>query len=130
MGKYGSEKTCFLSYFTQCNYLQFWLDMKIDPLKSDSLTFQKKLFISFNESPLEIMKNAFCFILKAFFVLKILQFLSWLFGQVEKNGFIRKIRLISKFITSQPGQETITIHKLPNNSRSQGNQAMKFGQVT
>ena len=33
-------------------------------------------------------------------------------------------------MTSQPGQQTITIHILPNNSRSKGNQAMKFGQVT
>ena len=31
------------------------------------------------------MKNAFYFILKALFVLKILKFLSWLFGHVEKR---------------------------------------------
>ena len=49
------------------------------------------------------MKNALYFILKAFFVLKIFKFLSQLFGHVEKNGFIRKIRLISKIMTSQPG---------------------------
>ena len=46
-----------------------------------------------------------------------------------KNGLIRKIRLILKFVTSQRGQETITIHKLPNISRSKGNQTMKFGQL-
>ena len=40
------------------------------------------------------------------------------------------MRLISKFIMSQPGKQTITIHKLPNISRSKGNQAMKFGQET
>ena len=49
------------------------------------------------ERPLEMVKNAFSFISKALFVLKIFKFLSWLFGQ---NGFIRKIRLISKFMTS------------------------------
>ena len=32
-------------------------------------------------------------------------------------------------MTSQPGQQTIAIHILPNISRSKGNQAMKFGQV-
>ena len=32
-------------------------------------------------------------------------------------------------MTSQPGQQTITIHILPNTSRSKGNQTMKFGQV-
>ena len=41
----------------------------------------------------------------------------------------RKIKLISKFMTSQPGQQTITIHTLPNNSQSKENQVMKFGQV-
>ena len=32
-------------------------------------------------------------------------------------------------MTSQPGQQTIAIHILPNISRSKGNQAIKFGQV-
>ena len=48
---------------------------------------------------------------------------------MQKNDLIRKIRLISKFLTSHPGQQTITIHKLPNISRNKGNKAMKFGQV-
>ena len=42
------------------------------------------------ESPLKMMKNAIYFTLKPLFVLKI-------------NGLIRKIRLISKFMTSQTG---------------------------
>ena len=46
-----------------------------------------------------------------------------------KNGLIRKIRLILKFLTSQPCSQTIAIHILPNISRSKGNQAMKFGQL-
>ena len=32
-------------------------------------------------------------------------------------------------MTSQPGQQTIAIHILPNISRSKGNQAMKLGQL-
>ena len=32
-------------------------------------------------------------------------------------------------MTSEPGQQTITIHILPNISRSKGNQTMKFGQL-
>ena len=47
----------------------------------------------------------------------------------RKNALIRKIRLISKFMTAQPGQQTVTITILPNISRGKGNQAMKFGQV-
>ena len=49
-----------------------------------TLAFQKQFFfIYFNESPLKMMKNAFCFILKAPFVFKIFKILSWLFGHVE-----------------------------------------------
>ena len=32
-------------------------------------------------------------------------------------------------MTSQPSSETITIHILPNISRSKGNETMKFGQL-
>ena len=46
-----------------------------------------------------------------------------------QNGLIKKIRLISNFMTSQPGKQTIEIHILPNISRSKGNQTMKFGQL-
>ena len=46
-----------------------------------------------------------------------------------KNSLIRKVRLISKFMTSQPGQQTIEIHILPNISRTKDNQTMKFGQL-
>ena len=54
--------------------------------------------------------------------------LFWLFDQVEKQ-LIKKIRLISKFMTSQPGKQTISIHILPNISRSKGNQTIKFVQL-
>ena len=46
-----------------------------------------------------------------------------------KSGLIRKIRLISRSVTSQPGKQTITILILPNISRNKGNQAMKVGQL-
>ena len=32
-------------------------------------------------------------------------------------------------MTSQPGEQTIAIHILPNISRSKGNQTMKLGQL-
>ena len=41
-----------------------------------TLTFQKDCFICFNESPLQMLKNAFYFILKAFFVPTTFKFLS------------------------------------------------------
>ena len=37
------------------------------------------------ERPLKMMKNAFYFTSKAFSVLKIFKFLSWLFGHVSKR---------------------------------------------
>ena len=46
-----------------------------------------------------------------------------------KNGLIRKIKLISKVMTSQPDYQTIAIQILPNISRSKGNQIMKLGQL-
>ena len=55
------------------------------------------------ESPLKVMKNYFYFMLKARLAHKIFEFLSCIFGHVKKPGLIRKIKLISKFITSQPG---------------------------
>ena len=45
--------------------------------KSQTLTFQKKFFfICFDNSPSKMMKNAFYFILKDLFILKIFKFLS------------------------------------------------------
>ena len=46
-----------------------------------------------------------------------------------KNGLDRKIKLISKFMTSQPGKQTIAIHIMSNISRIKDNQTMKFDQL-
>ena len=47
-----------------------------------------------------------------------------------RNGLIRKIRLISRFIMSQPWRkQTIAMHILLNISRNKGNETMKFGQL-
>ena len=50
------------------------------------------------------------------------------FGHVEKR-FDQKDKLISKFMTSQPGKQTITIYIFTNISRSKDSQAMKFGHL-
>ena len=50
-------------------------------------------------------------------------FHTWRYGrfiEIQRNGFIRKIRLISNFMTS------FAIHTLTSISRSKANQAMKF----
>ena len=43
----------------------------------------------FIKSLLEIMRNAFYFILKALFIIKIFRFLSWLFGDVIKTVWLK-----------------------------------------
>ena len=68
-----------------------------------------------------MMKNAFYFTLKAFFVLKIFKFLFWRFSWVDQVNF--------KIFDSQPGEKTIVIHILPNISRNKGNQTIRFGQL-
>ena len=74
------------------------------------------------------MKNVFYFMLIAVLVLEIFTFLSEIFGCV-KIGMMKKLRLISKFMTSQTGQQIIPIHILPNISRGKSNQEIKFGQL-
>ena len=46
-----------------------------------------------------------------------------------ENNLIRKLNLISKFMTLQPGKQIITIHILSNISRNKSNQTIKFGQL-
>ena len=48
---------------------------------------------------------------------------------MQENGLIRKVTLNSKFVTSQPGKQLITIHILPCISKSKGNQTIKFDQL-
>ena len=48
------------------------------------------IFCTFNDSPSKMMNNAFYFILKALFVLKIFKLLSWLFGHVEKIVWLER----------------------------------------
>ena len=55
-------------------------------LKSDSHLPKKICVICLIESPLKKTKNAFYFILKALFVLKVCKFLSRLFGHVGKTA--------------------------------------------
>ena len=55
-----------------------------------STSKKKNSIIFFIESPLQMMKNAFYFILKALFVLKIFKLLPWLFGHVEKTAWLER----------------------------------------
>ena len=84
IGQVSHHCTTHPSLTIKLFFLQ-WLGVSLlQNLKSDSHLPKKFLFICFNESPLKIMKNAFYFILKALFVLKITKFLSLHFGHVEE----------------------------------------------
>ena len=97
-------------------------------LKSDS-HLPKKIVICLIESPLKNDEKCFLFHLKSSFRFQDILVFVTTFWSCRKNGLIRKIRLTSKFTTSQPGLQTIAIHILRNNSRSKGNQTMEFGQL-
>ena len=55
-------------------------------MKSDCHLPKQICFICIYESPLKMMRNAFYFILKAFFVHKIFNFLSWFFVHAEEKA--------------------------------------------
>ena len=59
---------------------------KVEILKVGFSPSKKFCVICLIESSLKMMKNAFYFILKALFVLKIFKFLSRLFGHVVKTA--------------------------------------------
>ena len=80
-------------------------------------------------NPLKLIKNAVCFMLKALFVLESFKFFPWPFCYIEKR-LDKKVMVVNfKIYDVTTGQQTITLHVLPNISRSKGNQAIKFGQL-
>ena len=68
----------------------FFMEPMTGILKVGLSPSKKNCVICFIESPLKKMKNAFYFILKALFVLKIFKFLSWLFGYVGKTAWFER----------------------------------------
>ena len=99
-------------------------------LKSNSQKkSSKKLSYLLYWKSFENDEKCFLFHLKSSFCSQDIYVFVTTFWSCRKNGLIRKIRLTSKFMTSQPGLQTIAIHILPNISQSKGNQTMKFGQL-
>ena len=73
------------SHFWRFRFLKVLQDREAGLLHS-----KKIFFICFNDSLFEMMKIAFYFILKAFFILKIFNVLFWLFGHVEEMTWIER----------------------------------------
>ena len=101
-----------ISQIFNCRVVYFfpWFKVGLSPSK-------KICVICFIEIPLKMMKNAFYFILKALLVLKIFQVFVLTFWSCRENVLIRRIRLTSKFMTSQPGLQTVAMRILPNISQ-------------
>ena len=75
------------------NFKKSWKNLKH---QSRVFTFQKLSFICFNESPLKMLKNAFYFIFKPFFVLKIFKLLYCVFGHVGNTAFTLSETILSE----------------------------------
>ena len=103
-------------------------NIQVLSLKSDS-HLPKKMFYFRQRKPFKSDQKCFLFHLESSFCSQDVSIFVMTFWSGRKSGLIRKIRLISKFMTSQPGQQTITIHKSPNISQSKGNRTMEFGRV-
>ena len=80
------------------------------------------------ESLLKNTKTAIYFMLKAHLFIRYLNFCIDFLARLE-NGWIRKLRLVSRFMTSHTWQQIITIHILPTISGRKSNQAMKCGML-
>ena len=120
-----------LSLQVLCSYsISFFLFTWPSPTLTVGLSpSKKKLFYVLQWKYFKNDEKCFIIHLKSPFCSQFIQFLVLTFWSCIKNCLIKKIRLISKFILPQPGQQTITIYILSNISWSKGNQAMKFGQV-
>ena len=112
------------------NWLQRFCELqelKSDPHLPKVVLFQN-WFICCSECLLKMIKNAFYFILKLFSFSRYSKFFVLTFWSCRKKTWL-ELRLISKFMTSQSGQQIITMHILSNISRSKDNKTVKFGQL-
>ena len=80
------------------------------------------------ERLLKLMENTFYFISRALSFPRYSNF-CFDFLVMQENSFIKKMSLISKFMTSQPGSQTILTHILRIILRSIVNHTIKFGQL-
>ena len=74
----------FKTHHWSCKTIKSFDKKMVNDLKDGLSSSEKILLICFNESSLKMMKNAFYFILKALFILKIFKFLAWHFVHVEE----------------------------------------------
>ena len=86
-GLLGLNRVDFWKKSNTAHALLDWNHVFLKKFKVALSPSRKVVFISSNESSLKIMKNVFCFMLKALFVLEIFTFLYRIFGYVEKRAW-------------------------------------------
>ena len=89
--KLSTRNSCFTvshNCHSFCFLNNFLLSSDSASLKSDSHLPKKYYLLQLQ--PFKNDENAFYFILKAIFVLKIFRFLSWLLGHVEKTAWLER----------------------------------------
>ena len=93
-------------------------------------TYDEKMLFYFTLKGL-LLLNIFLFniIFSIFFSIFLYIYICLDFLVMYKNGLIRKIRLLSKFMVSRPGKQTIAIHYCPISQKSKNNQTMNFVQL-
>ena len=80
----GDQIAEYFSFTLKAKWQSNALDALLDSLSGfKGALLGLRQFLA-TESPLKMMKNAFYFLSKALFVLKVFKFLSWLFGHVAK----------------------------------------------
>ena len=84
--KSGTQEPKLAPSSIQFLFSFLWLKLRIAPFTEVRFKGALSGLRQFSAigSPLKMMKNAFCFTLQALFVLKIFEFLSWLYGHVEE----------------------------------------------
>ena len=98
------------------------VDVLFNEIQSRTLTFQKILCYLLHCKPFKNDEKSFSFHFKSSFRSQDIEVFLMTFCACKKNGLIRKIRLISTFMTSQPSYQSIAIDILPIVSRSKSNQ--------
>ena len=124
-GKYQvSELISFLHALTVsglCNNFTF--------IKAGLSPFKKNLCHLLDWKPFKNDEKSFLFHLKSSLRWPDIQVFVTTFWSCTKNGLIRKIKLTLKFMTSQPGLQTIATYILSNISQCKSNQTIKLGQL-
>ena len=82
--------------------------------QTQALNFQQNLFYLLQSKPFKNDEKCFLFHLKSSFCSQDIKLFVLTFWSCIKNGLIKKIKLISKSLASQPSYHANTIHILSN----------------